>query len=77
MRKPRTPNRTDAQKMEDTFADLTLTEQAQMLASLQSLNRWCIRERSRAPQTGNEAEAAGRADHAKAANGALPLEHES
>jgi hypothetical protein len=49
----RSPNRTPIEKLEDTFADLSIDEQARELAELEKLHRWCKRERSRAsePQT--------------------------
>jgi hypothetical protein len=49
----RQPNRTPIEKLEDTFADLSIEEQVRELEELQKLHRWCKRERSRAsePQT--------------------------
>lgn len=71
--------RTKQEQLEDAFADLSLIEQEKMLERLQSMNRWCIRERDRSPKTGDEAEDAGRSAHADAVmrpNGGLPEEHE-
>lgn len=62
MRKPRSENRTPEQKLEDSFCDLTVIQQAAVLNTLASLHRWARRMQERAA-TGDEAEAAGRADY--------------
>ncbi len=64
-RKPRNANRGSLQAIEDQFSDLDCATQERVLETLQSLHRWSVRERSRKPATGDAAEAAGRADHAR------------
>ena len=72
-RKPRNSNRGKPQYFEDAFSDLDVPTQERLLETLNSLHRWTKRERSRKPQTGNEAEAAGRAAYAAAVAGPSEL----
>ncbi len=64
-RKPRNANRGSLQAIEDQFSDLDCATQERVLETLTSLHRWSIRERNRKPATGDAAEAAGRAEHAR------------
>lgn len=65
MANKRQPNRTPTEKIEDGFMDLPLDQQVRMLETLASLHRHKKRMMpTLVPQTGDEAEAAGRAAHA-------------
>ncbi len=75
MANKRAPNRSAAEKIEDAFMDLGLSQQVRMLETLASLHRHAKRMQPAPinkppakgkPQTGDEAEAAGRAAHAAA-----------